>query len=200
MLDRAEPLLKAAVAVLGAVLVFQLVGLTRRASPLQRTQVPEPASWAPSTPTNAPGAPGASAPGAPPARAVPMPMPMAAGPGRPGRPGRPGPGGGGPGGGVPLAPEVQARLDRVVQSELLGMIMRPPPMALLGIVGSDVLLRAPNGMSGLVREGGELGGVQIVRIGTNRVLVKENGEEKELTIFNGMGGESLLSKPKEGKP
>jgi hypothetical protein len=91
-------------------------------------------------------------------------------------------------------------MDRIIQSELLGMVMRPPPMALLGIVGSDVLLRAPNGMSGLVREGGELGGVQILRIGTNRVLVKENGEEKELTIFNGMGGESLLSKPKEGKP
>lgn len=186
MLDRAEPVLKAAVAVLGAVLVFQLIGLARRANPLPRTQVPEPASWSPEAPTNAPG-------------------PMAAGPGRPGRPGRPGPGGGGgpggPGGpGASVPPEVQARMDRIIQSELLGMVMRPPPMALLGIVGSDVLLRAPNGMSGLVREGGELGGVQILRIGTNRVLVKENGEEKELTIFNGMGGESLLSKPKEGKP
>lgn len=191
MLDRAEPLLKAAVAVLGAVLVFQLIGLARRGSPLIRTQVPEPGSWSATPPTNAPGA---SAPGAAPAG----PGALAAGPGRPGRPG---PGGGGPGApGVPVPPEVQARMDRIIQSELLGMVMRPPPMALLGIVGSDVLLRAPNGMSGLVREGGELGGVQILRIGTNRVLVKENGEEKELTIFNGMGGESLLSKPKEGKP
>lgn len=62
-----------------------------------------------------------------------------------------------PGAGAMLPPEIQARVDRVIQSEILGMIMRPPPMALLGIVGNDVLLRGPNGMSGLVREGGELG-------------------------------------------
>ena len=99
-----------------------------------------------------------------------------------------------------MPPEIQARVDRVIQSELLGPIMRPPPMALLGIAGKDVFLRAPNGQSGLVREGGELGGVQLVRIGINRVLVKENGENKELMIFEGIGGESLLPKGKEGTP
>jgi hypothetical protein len=88
----------------------------------------------------------------------------------------------------------------VIQSEVLGPIMRPPPMALLGIAGQDVLLRAPNGQSGLVREGDELGGVQLVRVGTNRVLVKENGELKELMIFEGIGGESLLPQGKEGTP
>lgn len=109
--------------------------------------------------------------------------------------------GGGPGGpGRALPPEVQARLDKVVQSELLGMVMRPPPMALLGIVGDDVLLRAPNGQTGLLRVGGELGGVQLVRIGTNRVLVKENGQEKELMIFEGLGGESLVTEGKKGTP
>ena len=71
-------------------------------------------------------------------------------------------------------------------------------MALIGIVGQDVLLRAPNGQSGLVREGGELGGVQLLKIGTNRVLVKENGETKELMIFEGMGGVSLLPQGKDG--
>ncbi|MCZ7638119.1 MAG: hypothetical protein M5U12_20005 [Verrucomicrobia bacterium] len=108
-------------------------------------------------------------------------------PGRPGHGGPPGPA---------LPPETQARLDRVIQSELLGPVMRPPPMALLGIAGQDVLFRGPNGQTGLVREGGELGGVHIVRIGTNRVLVREGTELKELTIFGGIGGESLMPKGK----
>jgi hypothetical protein len=120
-----------------------------------------------------------------------MPVPGMPFPGRPGRGGPPGPS---------LPPEIQARLDRVIQSELLGPIMRPPPMALLGIAGQDALFRAPSGQTGLVREGGELGGVQIVRIGTNRVLVREGTELKELTIFGGIGGESLMPKGKESTP
>src|SRR5690606_24149798 len=101
-------------------------------------------------------------------------------------------------GAPPLPAALQARIDKITQSGLLGPVIRPPPMALLGIVGRDVLLRAPDGQSGLVREGGELGGVQLLRIGTNRVLVRENGVEKELLIFGGLGGESLLSQ--KGNP
>jgi hypothetical protein len=63
---------------------------------------------------------------------------------------------------------------------------------LLGIAGADVFLRAPNGQSGLVRVGGDLGGIKLLRVGTNRVLVEEAGVKKELTIFNGSGSESLL--------
>lgn len=186
MRDRAESILKLVSAVLAALLLVQMTGFLRRMSPLKRTSVPEPATWSPpGAGTNAPAAASAGPPGMPPG----MPMP---GPRRGGR----GPGGPGPA----LPPEIQARVDRVIQSELLGPIMRPPPMALLGIAGKDVFLRAPNGQSGLVREGGELGGVQLVRIGTNRVLVKENGENKELMIFEGIGGESLLPKGKEGTP
>jgi hypothetical protein len=32
----------------------------------------------------------------------------------------------------------------------------------------------------------------LLRIGINRVLVEENGEKKELRLFAGMGGETLL--------
>lgn len=189
MLERAAPFAKLVCGGLGIVLVLQVTQISRRWNPVGRTSVPEVPTWSP--PTNTPpaaassGAPGAPGPGLPPG---------ARPPGRPGRGGTPG----GPGPALP--PEAQARVDRIVQSELLGMIMRPPPMALLGIVGDDVLLRAPNGMSGLVRAGGELGGVQVLRIGTNRVLVKEDGVEKELTIFDGIGGESLLSPATQGKP
>lgn len=97
----------------------------------------------------------------------------------------------------PLPADVQARIDRIVESEILAPVMRPLPMALLGIAGKDVFLRASNGQTGLVKEGDELGGVKLVRIGVNRVLVEEQGERKELTIFAGLGSESLLSTKKD---
>lgn len=91
-------------------------------------------------------------------------------------------------------PEVVAKIDKIKQSQLLGPEMKPPPMALLGIAGPDVFLRGPNGQTGVVREGEELGGVKILKIGANRVLVEHEGQQKELTIFSGFGGESLLKK------
>ena len=99
--------------------------------------------------------------------------------------------------GPELPPEIQARIDRVIDSEIIAPVMRPMPMALLGIAGKDVFLRAPNGQTGLIKEGDELGGIKLVRVGINRVLVEEQGERKELTIFAGLGGESLLSAQKE---
>jgi hypothetical protein len=99
--------------------------------------------------------------------------------------------------GPELPPETQARLDRVIDSEILAPVMRPLPMALLGIAGKDVFLRAPNGQTGLIKEGEELDGVKLVRIGINRVLVEQQGEQKELTIFAGLGSESLLSTKKD---
>jgi len=49
----------------------------------------------------------------------------------------------------------------------------------------------------MVKEGKELGTIKLLKIGTNRVLIEEKGEKKELTIFSGFGGESLM--PKEEK-
>src|SRR5581483_9635460 len=99
-----------------------------------------------------------------------------------------------PGAGPVLPPPVQARIDRVIDSEILAPVMRPMPMALFGIAGKDVFFRAPNGQTGLIKEGEELGGVKLIRVGLNRVLVEEQGQQKELTIFAGLGSESLLSK------
>jgi hypothetical protein len=101
---------------------------------------------------------------------------------------------GGPRGRAKLPPAIQARIDRIKESEILGPFMRPPPMALMGIADNDVFLRAPNGQTGMVKEGEELGGVKILRIGINRVLVEEDGEKKELTLFDGLGGDSLMPK------
>ena len=96
-----------------------------------------------------------------------------------------------------LPPAVQARVDKIVQSEVLGAVVRPLPMALLGIAGKDAFLRGPDGQTGLVREGEELGTVKVLRIGTNRVLIEHEGQKKELILFSGFGSETLL--PKEEK-
>ena len=101
---------------------------------------------------------------------------------------------GGMGGAAALPAAIQARMDKITDSEILAPVMRPQPMALIGIAGSQVFLRAPNGQTGLVKEGEDLGGVKLVKIGINRVLVEEDGQKKELTIFSGYGSESLLSK------
>jgi len=103
---------------------------------------------------------------------------------------------GGPGGKAPakLSPEIQARVNRVYESEIFAPIMHPMPMALLGIAGNMAFLRGPTGQTGLVKEGDNLGDVKLLRIGTNRVLVEQDGKKQELMIFSGLGGESLLSK------
>jgi hypothetical protein len=96
--------------------------------------------------------------------------------------------------GVP--PAIQARVERITQSEVLGAVVRPLPMALLGIAGQDVFLRTPDGQTGLLREGEELGGVKLLRIGTNRVLIEHEQQQKELSVFSGFGSEPLLPKGK----
>lgn len=106
--------------------------------------------------------------------------------------------------GMTPAPElplpIRARVYQITDSEILGPVMRPMPMALLGIAGEVAFLRSASGQTGLVKEGDSLGGLKLVRIGTNRVLVEDDGQKKELTIFSGYGGESLLPKPKENSP
>ena len=99
-----------------------------------------------------------------------------------------------------ISPALKIRIDRVIKSEIFGMIPKPLPMALLGIAGQDAMLRTPNGQTGLIQEGGELGGIKLLKIGANRVLVEENGVQKELTIFSGLGSESLMPKGKENIP
>jgi hypothetical protein len=96
-----------------------------------------------------------------------------------------------------LPPEIQARVDRVTDSEIFGPVMHPMPMALLGIAGKMAFLRSPSGQTGLVKEGDDLGEIKLLRIGVNRVLVEQDGQKKELMIFSGFGGESLLPKPTE---
>lgn len=98
----------------------------------------------------------------------------------------------GAGTGVPLSNTVKARVDQITSSELLGPVIRPIPMALLGIAGKDVFVRAPNGQTGLLRIGEELGGLKLLQVGTNRILVEHEGVRKELTIFSGFGSPPLM--------
>lgn len=96
-----------------------------------------------------------------------------------------------------LPPVIQAGIDRITESEILGPVIRPLPMALLGIAGDVAFLRAPDGQTGLVKQGDDLGGIKLLRIGTNRVLIDQAGQQMELTIFAGIGGQPLLDNPPE---
>lgn len=93
-----------------------------------------------------------------------------------------------------LPSEAQARIDKIKTSQILGQVVTRPPAqpALLGIAGNDVFIRAPNGQTGLVQPGEEFGGVKLLQIGVNRVLILYEGKTNELTVFEGFGSESLL--------
>jgi hypothetical protein len=205
MLDRFEPVLKWLSVVLAVVLVLQVAHCIARSNPLANASVPPLPKLSPEKPdknssTNSPAKRNGAGTNA---AAI-----VAAGPSGPNanahtRPPRHwrmgGPmagfmGGmmGGPPMAVKLPGPVQARVDRIKESEILGPVPHPMPMALLGIADDDAFLRAPDGQTGMVKEGGELGGIKLLRIGTNRVLVEQDGEKKELTLFSGFGGDSML--------
>jgi hypothetical protein len=95
-----------------------------------------------------------------------------------------------------LPPLIQARIDKIIESEILAQLTKPQPAGLLGVAGRGAMLRSSSGQTGYVKEGGELGGLKLLQVGVNRVLVTEDGKTNELTIFSGIGGETLL--PKQG--
>ena len=107
---------------------------------------------------------------------------------------------GGPGAGakkMELPGDVQARVEKIINSELLGPVIHPMPMALIGISDDFAYLRATNVQTGPVKIGKEMGGIKLLKIGVNRVLVEVGGEKQELTMFEGVGGESLMPKTPE---
>lgn len=165
MLERSVPYLKLVAALLGLLVLYQLVSIPMGGTPLPSTEVDVIASDG-GTESNEGNEE----------------EDQGAGRGR----GR---------GNVP--PEVEERAQELISSEVFGEKPQPRPLMLFGIAGDSVFLGTPSGQTGRVKEGEELGGVKVVRIGSNRVLVEHNGEEKELTIFKGLGGESLLSNKKE---
>jgi hypothetical protein len=109
-----------------------------------------------------------------------------------GMPSGPGGGPGGPGRAKALPAATQAWVDKIVDSEIFAPVMRPQPMALMGIAGDVAFLRSPSGQTGLVKVGDSLGEIKLVKIGINRVLVEQDGQPKELTVFNGYGSDTLL--------
>jgi hypothetical protein len=94
--------------------------------------------------------------------------------------------------GPDLPPAVQARISKITDSEILGPVMHPLPMALLGIAGDVAFLRSDSGQTGLVKPGDSLDDIKLLRIGVNRVLIEQSGQKKELTMFSGYGSDSLL--------
>ena len=95
---------------------------------------------------------------------------------------------------VELPVDARARIDRIVQSEILGALVKPQPLGLIGIAGADAFIRNTDGQTLILRESDTNSGLKLLRIGTNRVLVEHEGQQKELTLFSGFGSDSLLPK------
>lgn len=93
----------------------------------------------------------------------------------------------------PLPTDIKQRTDKLNSSGILGRIPQPPPMALIGIAEPYAFVRTPQGQTGKVKEGESLGGVKVLRVGANRILVEHEGRKSELQIFSGIGSNSLLS-------
>ena len=96
-----------------------------------------------------------------------------------------------------VAPAVQARVDRITQSEILGAVVRPQPIALIGIGGTDAFIRTTSGQTILLREGEESNGIKLLRLGTNRVVIEHESQTKELMLFSGLGSTTLLPQEKK---
>ena len=92
-----------------------------------------------------------------------------------------------------VSPETQTRTEKLNASGILGRIPQPPPMALIGIAEPFAFVRTPKGQTGKVKEGESLGGVKVLRVEANRILVEHEGRKSELKIFSGIGSQSLLS-------
>jgi hypothetical protein len=89
------------------------------------------------------------------------------------------------------APRHQAAIEKVNKSGIFGAPPKPRPSELTGIAGDMAFISLPSGETKAMVVGQTEAGLTLLKIGTNRVLVQEDGEEKELTIYSGMGGESL---------
>ena len=98
-----------------------------------------------------------------------------------------------------LPPLAQGRVNKIIVSEIFAPMMHPQPSDLMGIAGNYAFLRASSGAMGMVKEGDSLGGLKLLKVGINRVLIEEDGEKKELMIYQGYGSESLMTQNKETK-
>ena len=98
------------------------------------------------------------------------------------------------------SPSFPKRYEVVATSGILGKAptQKPAPPALVGVLGKYAIIRAPDGKEDLVSEGGEFGGVKVIKISTNRVLIEFEAQQKELTVYAGMGSASLLPPKEEG--
>ena len=91
----------------------------------------------------------------------------------------------------PASIELQACLQHLERSGALGRTPGPAPLALFGFAGNSAMLSLPNGQTVMVAEGEERDGVKVLKIDTNRVLLMHEGQQMELTLFSGLGSESL---------
>jgi hypothetical protein len=78
-----------------------------------------------------------------------------------------------------LPPEIEKRSAKIEESGILGGTPKPPPMALIGIAETYVFLQTPKGQTEKIKEGESLNDVKVLRVGSNRLLVRHEGQTSE---------------------
>lgn len=91
-----------------------------------------------------------------------------------------------------LPTDIEKRSAKLEKSGILGKTPKPPPMALIGIAEPYAFLQTPTGKTEKIKEGESLNGVKVLKVGANRVLVEHEDQTSELSIFSGIGSESLM--------
>lgn len=93
--------------------------------------------------------------------------------------------------------EVKVAVTIIKKSGVFGSPPKPRPSSLIGIAENVAFIQTPSGSVQGIEIGQTIQNVKVIKIDTNRVLIEENGKQRELTIYSGMGSETLIGK--EGK-
>jgi hypothetical protein len=100
-------------------------------------------------------------------------------------------------------PPLSPTLAGIVTSAVFGAAPAagpPPPPVLVAVLVDRAILRWPdNNERTLVLEGDAVEGAKLLALDTNRALIHFHGQDLELTLFGGLGSETLL-KPEEPTP
>lgn len=89
---------------------------------------------------------------------------------------------------------IATRSQLIRQSELFGPVPRPQPIGLSAVFDNIAIISFPSGDRGPLKVGEERNGVQLLEVAANRALIVHEGATNELTIFSGIGSDSILKR------
>ena len=92
------------------------------------------------------------------------------------------------------AAQVKTSIEIMKRSGLFGSPPKPRPSTLIGIAGDMAIIQTGSGGTKAMSVDETFQNVKLLKLDTNRALIEENGKTRELTLYSGMGSESLIDK------